>query len=229
MSSNSTQQSWWVYALGILGGVLVITGMGYLLGKANWKIVDPAVQGAIIAALASLLTLIINSLLMMWSNAERARHELRMEQERANQEAEKEQVRTAHEWRKLFWEREYSRIMEVEERAGYLVETVGSYRALPEVEELIKDYWPAFRLDSGRLRRYPDLCQAIRNLDNRIGTVMSMRRNSEHWWNGASQEMNECYKQFLEACDTVTQRSIWYQPGGGAGPSSESTPPAGAE
>jgi hypothetical protein len=81
---------------------------------------------AIIAAIGSITTLLLNSRLTL----------------------DREQ-------RLVLWRKEVDRLIELEELAGRLVEDVGSYRSINAIQDQLASQFQQFDAIAGRLARYP--------------------------------------------------------------------------
>jgi hypothetical protein len=128
---------------------------------------------AIISAIGSITTLLLNSRLTL----------------------DREQ-------RLVLWRKEVDRLIELEELAGRLVEDVGSYRSIDAIQDQLASQFQQFDAMAGRLARYPQVRQAVRDLNNVLGRLFVDRRDSQDD-RETRQELEPAYRALLDACDSV--------------------------
>jgi len=128
---------------------------------------------AIIAAIASIMTLLLNSRLTL----------------------DREQ-------RLVLWRKEVERIVELEELAGKLVEDIGSYRALDGMSDRLSSQFQQLDAMAGRLACYPQVRQAVRDLGNVLGRLFVDRRDKQDD-RETRKELEPAYRALLDACDGV--------------------------
>ena len=100
-------------------------------------------------------------------------------------------------------EEEVDRIIELEERAGGLVEITTSYRGIEEIIERTPDYYRQLEIDAGRFKRYKGIMQALRDLHNGVGRLLDSQSHHEGWREVAV-EVDSLYDSLLKECDAVT-------------------------
>ncbi len=103
---------------------------------------------------------------------------------------------------------EINRIIDLEERAGMLVELIGSYQDPEKAREDAVDGLPRLVSDAGRFRRHKGVMQAIRDLHNGLSRLLhgKLRHND---CGAISTEVNSLYDKLLTECDKVTgKRSV---------------------
>lgn len=109
--------------------------------------------------------------------------------------------------RQQVWQTEIKRIIELEERAGQLVELIGSYNEPQPIQEKTKDQLTCLESDAGRFRRHKGIMQAVRDLHN--GLHRLSRSKIEHQDSREiSEEVNCLYDKLLLECDAVTGKRI---------------------
>ena len=109
----------------------------------------------------------------------------------------------SRERRQLAWKKEVERIIELEERAGTLVEIATSYRGIEEIMERTQGHYRQMEIDAGRFRRHTRIMQALRNLHNAVGRLLDSQ--SHHGdWREIAVEVNSLYESLLKECDAVT-------------------------
>jgi hypothetical protein len=109
----------------------------------------------------------------------------------------------SRERRQLAWKKEVDRIIELEERAGTLVEIATSYRGIEEIIERTQDHYRQMEIDAGRFKRYKGIMQALRNLHNGVGRLLDSQSHHEDWREIAV-EVDSLYDSLLKECDAVT-------------------------
>jgi len=106
--------------------------------------------------------------------------------------------------RQQVWQTEIKRIIDVEERAGVLVELIcGHHRSVAEIVEGLADGLARLESDAGRFRRHRAIMQSIRDLHNRLGCVLHDRSRHDDSRESVKEAM-EMYEGLLAACDKVT-------------------------
>jgi hypothetical protein len=116
---------------------------------------------------------------------------------------------TSRERRKALWERELDKFIELEEKAGSLVEDLLSYRCRDDCEK--QTYFEKQQyllLAAGRFRRYPEVLSGIYDLQNRSGWYFSqdMKHESRKESQEATTGLITAYDRLLVACDKVLGR-----------------------
>jgi len=76
---------------------------------------------------------------------------------------------------KYFREKEAERILDLEERAGFALELAFEQKAGEDYAENFKDLMAQLRADAGKLRRYPELSKAARQLRHWCSCVAADR------------------------------------------------------
>ena len=132
-------------------------------------------MAAAVAAVASLISLLVTSKLV-------ARREKRHE----------------------VFQSELKRLIEVEELAGRLTETFSAYLGLEDLNQRASELLPAVQVAAGRLRRYPPICQALRDLHNAAGRILRARRLGEEDSSGKA-DLESAFQRLLEASDAVVK------------------------
>jgi hypothetical protein len=105
--------------------------------------------------------------------------------------------------RQLAWKTEVNRVVELEERAGALVEIATSHRGIEEIIERTKDHYRQLELDAGRFKRYKGIMQALRDLHNGVGRLLDSHSVHEDWREVAV-DVDSLYDALLKECDAVT-------------------------
>ncbi|MEX2217306.1 MAG: hypothetical protein WD749_00985 [Phycisphaerales bacterium] len=115
------------------------------------------------------------------------------------------QARVAkHEDRRLeVWRIEVARIVDLEERAGQLVEIIGGYGGLEEIRTAAADGLPRLQRDAGRFRRHRAIMQAVRDLHNGLGRLYYDKAHHADC-RDTSAEVCSLYDRLLVECDKVT-------------------------
>jgi hypothetical protein len=107
------------------------------------------------------------------------------------------------------WEKELERFFVLEEKVGVLVENLMSFRCREDTEKE-KYYEMQQYLASaiGRFRRYPNVLQSLRLLQNEAGWYFrqDMKHETKEDYNEARSNLEESYQKFLKACDEVLKR-----------------------
>lgn len=104
--------------------------------------------------------------------------------------------------RLVLWRKEVDRLIELEELAGRLVEDVGSYRAIEAVRDRLASQIEQLDAMAGRLARYPQVRQAVRDLHNVLGRLFADRCDNRDD-RDARKELEPGYNTLLDACDRV--------------------------
>jgi len=105
--------------------------------------------------------------------------------------------------RQQVWQTEINRIIDIEERAGQLVELIGSYHALDKIHDGAADGLLQLESDAGRFRRHKRIMQAIRDLHNGLSRLLGDKLRHEDC-HETSAEVNSLYDKLLTECDKVT-------------------------
>lgn len=107
------------------------------------------------------------------------------------------------------WERELERIFDLEEKVGVLVDDLIFFRCRSEDEKgkfyQMQRYLPNAM---GRFRRYPELHEALRLVFHDAGWYFSrdMKHENKEEFSEAKENLLLSYKGFLKACDKVLGR-----------------------
>ena len=105
--------------------------------------------------------------------------------------------------RQQVWQTEIDRIIALEERAGQLVELIGSHGAAEDIAEQARPELPKLAADAGRFRRHEGLMQAIRDLQHSLSCLLADKLRHEDP-RELSGEVNTLYDKLLAECDKVT-------------------------
>ena len=135
-----------------------------------------ALIAAIIAAVASILSLWINS-------------RLTLERERRQQ----------------LWQYDLERIRGTEELAGRIAEAVGSFISAEKKVEVYNDLIGQYVQSMGSLYRYQDINQAMRDFKNRADIVYSIMIKYDDA-GAAKKELFEAFNRLIWACDLVLKK-----------------------
>ena len=107
--------------------------------------------------------------------------------------------------RMLLWQKELDRLLELEETAGVAQEIALSYASAEVLEKEFPPLHDQLRHAAGRFGRYPELSQALRDLNHACAVTVAEKVKS-----GDSREWQEkikpAYQKFLNACDAITKR-----------------------
>lgn len=128
---------------------------------------------AIIAALASICTLILTS-------------RLAIKKERRQQ----------------IWQKEIDRFFALEELAGQVTEIVGSYKPLDIVQDELEPLLHQLDTCTGRFRRYREVMQAIRDLFHTATLLLAAKRDNQDSTEFET-ELSQFYQRLLLECDRV--------------------------
>ena len=105
--------------------------------------------------------------------------------------------------RQQVWQTEINRIIDIEERAGQLVELIGGHHALDKIRDGAADGLLQLESDAGRFRRHKRIMQAIRDLHNGLSRLLDDKLRHEDY-RETSAEVNLLYDKLLTECDKVT-------------------------
>lgn len=105
--------------------------------------------------------------------------------------------------RQQVWQTEINRIIGLEERAGQLVELIGSSHDPERIRDGAADRMPQLESDAGRFRRHKGIMQAIRDLHNGLSRLLDDKLRHEDC-RETSAEVNSLYDKLLTECDNVT-------------------------
>ena len=140
-----------------------------------------SVIAAIVAALASIATLALSTVLTF-----------RREQ------------------RKSLWEQELRRFLELEEAAGRLAEELLTYelRGSTEGESRFWEQYSWMKAAAGRFRRYPAVLAAIRDFNHAAASFhqVDRRTGSPGEYDEHSEKLDAAFKSLLKASDAATHR-----------------------
>ena len=119
-------------------------------------------------------------------------------------------LRVMHSQRsELLWSKELDRFLALEELAGELVEEIGNYRPIPD-EGATPSFTMKFKAlegAAGRFRRYPQVCQAIRDLHNTVGRLYDSKKHRDDDERAIRGELGPAFQMLLSACDGVIGRT----------------------
>ena len=142
-----------------------------------------SVIAAIIAALASIATLVLSTTLTF-----------RREQ------------------RKSLWEQELSRFLELEEAAGKLAEELGTYelRRTPKGDESFWEQYNWMKAATGRFRRYSEVHAALREFNHSAAAFYQVdrRTGAPNEYDERGADLDKAYKALMKASDEATNRPI---------------------
>ena len=140
-----------------------------------------SVIAAVIAAAASIATLVLNTSLTF-----------RREQ------------------RKSIWEQELRRFLELEEAAGRLTEELASYdlRVSEASENRFWEQYKWMKAATGRFRRYPAVLTALRDFNHAAASFYQVdkRTGSPKEYDERGAHLEAAYRTLLEASDAATNR-----------------------
>ena len=105
--------------------------------------------------------------------------------------------------RQQVWQAEINRIIDLEERAGILVELICSHRSIQDISDGATDGLSRLASDAGRFRRHEPIMQAVRDLHIRLACVIDEKQHCEDP-RETIKEVDKMYKKLLAACDKVT-------------------------
>ena len=151
--------------------------MGAIAWLKDWG----TVIGAIIAALASIATLVLSTALTF-----------RREQ------------------RKALWEQELRRFLELEEAAGRLTEGLTTYelRVSPEGEKQFWDHYNWLKVATGRFRRYPGVHTALREFCHAAAAFhqVDKRTGSPTEYDERGAALEQAFQKLIAVADKATRR-----------------------
>ena len=107
--------------------------------------------------------------------------------------------------RQLLWTRELDRFLQLEELAGSLIEDAGSYRPVPDDWSGLHEKLTQLEHAAGRFCRYVEVRQAIRDLHNTVGRMLTVKRNGEDD-RVVRAELDPAFRALLASCDAVLKR-----------------------
>ncbi|MEK7722359.1 MAG: hypothetical protein AAB359_08220 [Elusimicrobiota bacterium] len=128
-----------------------------------------------IAAIASLISLILNSSLII--------HRERKQQ---------------------LWQFNLQRITQLEELAGHIAELFGGYPAFEKLQQEAPQLLLQLELAAGHFRRHKILNQAIRDFHNAASRAFVARRDSQDDRDD-KRDLEETFARLLKACDEVIE------------------------
>jgi hypothetical protein len=105
--------------------------------------------------------------------------------------------------RQQVWQTEINRIIDLEERAGQLVERIGSHQDPEKIRDASADELQELESDAGRFRRHKGIMQAIRDLCNGLSRLLSDKVRHEDCRKSSAQ-VNTLYDKLLAECDKIT-------------------------
>lgn len=139
-----------------------------------------AIIAASIAAMASVVTLLLNTKLTI--NREK---------------------------RKALWDKEIDKFIELEEIAGKITEDLLSYSCRDEDDKKEYYSNAAYlRIAAGKFRRYPEVLQALRDLSHSAGWYFSqdMKHETTEEFNKVRADLEESFNALIAACDNAIGR-----------------------
>lgn len=102
------------------------------------------------------------------------------------------------------WQIEVGELGEIKKRAGQLVELITSYQhSLDWIEEHSHDDLQWLESEAGRLRRHPNIRQAIKDLKNDLDSIIDDRRQGDDF-RLLKKDAILNYERLLKECDKVT-------------------------
>jgi len=104
--------------------------------------------------------------------------------------------------RLVLWRKEVDRLIDLEELAGRLVEDVGSYRHIDGTRDRIAGQMEQLEAMAGRIARYANVRQTVRNLHNVLSRLFVDRRDQKEDQASRS-ELESAHRALLAACDGV--------------------------
>jgi hypothetical protein len=107
--------------------------------------------------------------------------------------------------RQLLWAKELERFFSLEEQAGELVEFTRGYGSVPKDRSKLGADLADLADSAGRFARYPEVCQAIRDLHNTLARALE-DKEAGNQDREAHAELGPAYQKLLSACDKVLQR-----------------------
>ena len=102
----------------------------------------------------------------------------------------------------VMWKKEVDRLTELEELAGRLIEDIGGHQDYKSISERIGTQIEQLDAMGGRLARYPEVRQAVRELRMVVGNLSMHRRDSLDD-RKAREAIEPAYRILLAACDRV--------------------------
>lgn len=112
--------------------------------------------------------------------------------------------------RKVYWEREHAKFVELQEAAGILVEDLMRYRMRQDDERVVVlEKMKDIRAASGRFLRYPLIASALRDLENVAGWYIhqDMKHETSEDFKIARADVDDCFKKLVVACDATLKRN----------------------
>ncbi len=107
------------------------------------------------------------------------------------------------------WNKEFERFLELEERTGVLVEDLMRFGCRSDIEKnKFYERTQYLRDDAGRFRRYPDVIEALRKLNNDASWYFSqdMKHETKEEFYEARNNLESSFKDLLTAIDKVVKR-----------------------
>lgn len=111
----------------------------------------------------------------------------------------------ARERRQQLWQYDLEQIRGIEELAGRITELLSGYPSVEKLEGVFPGLVGQFEQTMGRLLRYRDLNQAMRDFHNAACRVYDSCLHHEDARQD-KQDLSETFKQLTKACDTVLKR-----------------------
>ena len=111
--------------------------------------------------------------------------------------------------RRALWDKELERFVELEEVAGKITEDLMSHRCREEDDkEVFYQHMQYLRVAAGRFRRYPAVAQSIRCLSHDAGWYFGkdMKHESKEEYEEARNNLLESYSSLIKACDEALGR-----------------------
>lgn len=102
----------------------------------------------------------------------------------------------------VIWRKNVDRLTELEEHCGVMVEELGSYKSDDQIKDLIAPGFAKLETLGGRLSRYPDVRQSVRDLQNVLGRLWSDRSHGRDD-REVRKELEPAFRKVITACDAA--------------------------
>ena len=111
--------------------------------------------------------------------------------------------------RKALWDKEIDKFMELEEVAEKVTEDLLCYRCREEDEK--QEYFDNaayLRIAAGKFHRYPEVLQALRELNHSAGWYFSqdMKHKTKEEYEEARYDLEKSFNSLIAACDKAIGR-----------------------
>ena len=100
-------------------------------------------------------------------------------------------------------QRESDRLLELEERAGRVIEIAASHRGLDEIRNEVGGDLARLANDAGRFRRYRGIMLAVRGLHHEVNLLIDAKKRHADW-REHDKEVGAKFQKLLVECDAVT-------------------------